>query len=111
MPDRALHPCAYPGCPATIREGRYCAAHKTTASREYNQTRPADSNKLYGRRWHTIRDLYISKHPLCEQCLLDGKLVPADEVHHILPLDQGGDHAGGNLQALCDSCHSAHHAR
>jgi 5-methylcytosine-specific restriction protein A len=107
MPAQFLHPCSYPGCPNVIREGRYCPAHKTIASREYNQTqRSADSNKIYGRRWRTIRDLYIAKHPLCEECFSQGKLTPADEVHHIVPVDQGGTHADENLQALCQSCHT-----
>jgi 5-methylcytosine-specific restriction protein A len=37
---------------------------------------------------------------------LDNKLVPADEVHHIVPLDRGGDHSDSNLRALCQSCHT-----
>jgi 5-methylcytosine-specific restriction protein A len=33
-------------------------------------------------------------------------LIPADEVHHILPIDQGGTHAENNLMSLCQSCHT-----
>jgi len=107
MPHKPKHPCAYPGCPALIREGRYCDQHKSIANREYNQhQRNPDSNKVYGRRWHTIRDLYISKHPLCERCLQTGRLVSAEEVHHIIPIDQGGTHDDENLMSLCKPCHS-----
>jgi len=35
-------------------------------------------------------------------------LVPATEVHHIVPLDKGGSNADENLQALCKPCHSRH---
>jgi len=107
MAQNPLRPCAYPRCPATIREGRYCPKHKTIASREYDkQHRSPDHNKIYGRRWRKIRNLYISKHPLCEECLLVGKLIPADEVHHKRPIDDGGTHADDNLQSLCKSCHA-----
>ncbi len=36
----------------------------------------------------------------------DGRIVPTQEVHHIMPLSQGGTHAVDNLMALCSSCHS-----
>jgi 5-methylcytosine-specific restriction protein A len=107
MPLAPLKPCAYPGCPATIREGRYCPAHKTKANREYdrNHRRP-DHSKIYGWRWRKIRDLYLSKHPLCEECLKQNKYIPTDEVHHIRSVDDGGSHDEENLISLCQSCHT-----
>jgi len=107
MPLKAKHPCAYPGCIETIRDGRYCAQHKTIAGREYNKyNRSPDHNKIYGHRWRVIRQLYVSKHPLCEECLKSGRLVPVDEVHHIVPVDKGGTNADDNLMSLCRSCHN-----
>lgn len=112
MPQKPLKPCAYPGCPECIRDGRYCPEHKTLAGREYNQfVRRPDHNKIYGHRWRVIRDRYISKHPLCEDCLQSGRLVPADLVHHIIPTDQGGTHADENLKSLCIPCHNSIHDR
>ena len=106
MPPKAKHPCAYPGCPNVIREGRYCPDHKTVAGRAYNKyQRSPDHNKIYGRNWRTIRNVYIAKHPLCEVCLKTGRLVPVDEVHHIVPPENGGSHAEENLVSLCKSCH------
>ena len=106
MPSKLPHPCAYPGCPALTRH-RYCDTHKTIAGREYNTfQRSPDHNKVYGRRWRKIRDLYISKNPLCEDCLQHGLYIPADEVHHIRPIDSGGNHAEDNLRSLCQSCHT-----
>lgn len=107
MPYKPKKPCAYPGCP-NLTHSRYCEAHASQANREYNQyRRRPDSNKVYGRRWHTIRDLYIQKHPLCESCLALGRHVPAEEVHHIKPVTDGGTHDDSNLRALCKPCHSA----
>jgi len=108
LPQKPQKPCGYPGCPELIREGRYCPVHKTEMSRQYNATRDPDFNQRYGRQWRKIRTLYISKHPLCEECEKSGRLVPATEVHHIIPLDEGGSNADENLQALCKPCHSRH---
>ena len=83
MPYKLPTPCSCPGCPA-VSKGRYCDKHKTIASREYDKYhRPLNHTKVYGHTWRKIRNLYISKHPLCEECLKIDRLVPADEVHHI----------------------------
>ncbi|WP_396631581.1 HNH endonuclease [Longibaculum muris] len=36
--------------------------------------------------------------------------MPVDEVHHKLPLSEGGTHERSNLIALCKSCHAKIHA-
>ncbi|WP_256262960.1 HNH endonuclease signature motif containing protein [Listeria monocytogenes] len=42
-------------------------------------------------------------------CKEDGRLTPTDEVHHILPISQGGTHDRNNLMSLCKSCHNKIH--
>ena len=37
-------------------------------------------------------------------------LHPVEEVHHKLPLAEGGTHDEGNLISLCQSCHARIHA-
>jgi 5-methylcytosine-specific restriction protein A len=77
------------------------------AERQYNHYgRDPETNKRYGRAWKKIRARFLSKHPLCEQCKKAGRLTPAEEVHHILPLADGGTNDESNLMALCKSCHS-----
>jgi len=101
--------CLYPGCPK-LTTTRYCDEHTRQTNQNYNKRRlesDPDFYKRYGRRWHEIRDLYISKHPLCARCLEAGHLVPAEEVHHIRPLADGGDNSDENLMSLCKSCHSS----
>ena len=39
-----------------------------------------------------------------------GLYVPTEEVHHKLPLAEGGTHEDSNLIALCKSCHARIHA-
>ena len=93
--------CQHPGCPNTT-SGRYCELH---VSHAVPPRRPG-MYRQYGRQWVAIRNRYISAHPLCERCLEAGRYTPAQEVHHIRPLDRGGDHSDENLQSLCKPCHS-----
>jgi 5-methylcytosine-specific restriction protein A len=106
MPRRAPTPCCYPGC-GKLTDGRYCAEHTRKANHDYNQyVREPDSNKRYGAEWRRIRSAYISINPLCEDCKTNGRYVPAEEVHHIKPIAEGGSNDWQNLRSLCKSCHS-----
>lgn len=106
MPYKPKKPCGYPGCPK-LSDGRFCEVHAKQNAQEYERYRrdPA-TRKRYGRAWKRIRDRYATKHPLCEQCEKAGKITPTQEVHHILPLSEGGSHDESNLMALCTACHS-----
>ena len=107
MPYKPKRPCSYPGC-GRLTDGRFCDEHRQVAEHQYNHyLRDPDTNKRYGRAWKKIRAHYIQAHPLCEQCEQEGRLTPAEEVHHILPLANGGAHDDDNLMALCKSCHSS----
>lgn len=54
-----------------------------------------------------IRTSVLSKEPRCKTCLAQGRLTIAEEVDHIVPLDEGGSNDWGNLQGLCEPCHKA----
>ena len=106
MPRKPKRPCSYPGC-GRLTDGRYCDEHRQIAEHQYNRyLRDPDTNKRYGIVWRRIRRIYIQAHPLCEQCEQKGRITPAEEVHHILPLASGGTNDEGNLMALCKCCHS-----
>ena len=111
MPRKPMKPCTHPGCPALTHE-RLCPDHAKLEARRYErQQRDPATAKRYGAGWQRARAAYLSAHPLCEVCLTGGKHVPAALVHHRVPLADGGSNAAGNLQSLCQRCHSAHHAR
>jgi 5-methylcytosine-specific restriction endonuclease McrA len=48
---------------------------------------------------------YRAAYPLCLRCLLDRRLTPADEIHHIHAVRDGGATTDENLLALCRRCH------
>ena len=39
----------------------------------------------------------------------NGRYVAVEEVHHIIPLAEGGTHDESNLMSLCRSCHEKIH--
>ena len=62
------------------------------------------------------RDAYLkSKGGLCEECYRKGKIVPAEEVHHIVFItpdnvnDPNITLNFSNLIALCRECHRRKH--
>ena len=106
MPYKPKRPCSHPGCPR-LTNGQFCEEHQKQENKRYEKyDRPPEMKKWYGRAWKRIRDRHIAQHPLCEVCKRNGRLTPAEEVHHIIPLSQGGTHEDSNLMSLCKCCHS-----
>ena len=111
MPRKPKRPCSHPGCPL-LTESRFCVAHQKQEDKRYEKyQRDPASRKRYNSAWRRIRAAYIAVHPLCERCRRAGRLTPAQEVHHIVPLVSGGTNAVENLMSLCKSCHSSIGAR
>lgn len=59
-------------------------------------------------RWKRVRSAYRLEHPMCELCRKAGRLEPARQVDHIVPLEISLELAfeWTNLQALCTKCHA-----
>ena len=76
-----------------------------------------NGKSMYDIHWNRLRNSYIHEHPLCELCLLNGRSVPAEEVHHKRPFSTGKTEEErfsllldrNNLMALCRSCHHKIH--
>jgi 5-methylcytosine-specific restriction enzyme A len=75
--------------------------------------RDPDASRFYhSARWRKARLMKLRRQPLCELCLIQGRLVAAALVHHMFELASRPDLALDldNLQSLCPSCHSRLHA-
>jgi 5-methylcytosine-specific restriction protein A len=107
MPWKA---CPVLGCPEVSRGGGRCEKHAKDKRKEYAGLRKTPA-KSYGRKWRMTRDAFLTRNPLCYDCLELGRTKVAEMVHHITPLDKGGTHHFSNLMALCDSCHGGRHPR
>lgn len=70
--------------------------------------KPNPNRKLYdSATWKAIRQIQLAEHPLCVFCERAGRIVPAEEVDHIIPISKGGDMLDmANVQSLCVPCHS-----
>jgi len=78
-----------------------------------------ERQELYqSKRWKTLRKLMVQNHPLCEDCLKEGKITPTEEIHHIKsPFARGLSQEEkekraydvDNLVALCKECHIRRH--
>lgn len=113
MPKRPRPGCAYQGCTKRAVPGSsYCEVHRKLVDQQYEKYgRHYDKHKRYGRNWKRIRDKYIGMHPLCEECLKQGHAVEATQVHHKVPLSEGGTNAFDNLESVCAACHNRIHNR
>ena len=72
------------------------------------------SRKVYqSKAWLNVREYVLNDNPLCTICEKLGKLVPAADVDHIIPLNEifkdNLDRAlafnPNNLRGLCKKCH------
>ena len=58
--------------------------------------------------WKRLRRAKLAVQPLCEPCMMRGKLVDARAVDHIIAIAQGGEPFPGvdGLMSMCLSCHA-----
>ena len=112
MPTAPPRPGRWPRCPALVSEPRerFCPTHrrehKRRIDRAYDQRRPTSAQRGYGANSRRLRAMVLAEEPLCRECLRQGRITPATDVDHIVPLAAGGTNDRSNLQALCHSCHS-----
>lgn len=82
-----------------------CVLH--SARKRYDEQRGDSTRRGYDRAWRKVRAVKVSLNPLCELCVREGKVTPAQEVHHVQPVATNPDLrlALENLVSLC----AAHH--
>ena len=106
-PWAPLKACAVPGCPNRVVKGR-CPEHARTSDRQYNARHDRNAGDPRSTaRWRKIRAAYLFAHPTCE-CGQHDDLPPfADDVHHRVALEDGGDPFDvTNLMAVARACHN-----
>ena len=105
MPTKPKVPCKHPGCPELVPAGsKYCEKHLKMHPEEVRSA----AGRGYGASWRKARKQYLEAHPLCVECMKEGRYVKATDVDHIVP--HRGDHKlfwdRSNWQALCHRHHS-----
>ena len=110
MPTRPKRPCNHPGCSVLVDKG-YCDKHK----KKYDDSRKnTKETKFYNSsQWQRVRALKRKENPLCEQCEREGRITPAELVHHKKEVKEDWDSRFEleNLESLCNACHERLHKR
>lgn len=87
-----------------------CQRCATLTQREYDDTPVRQESQSFykSKAWRTLRDAYISEHPLCVRCLAYGRLRTGKIVDHKRPRSERPELEleWGNLQTLCHGCHN-----
>lgn len=93
---------------------------KTTTSsattRTETEMRQLRQKAYQNTAWRKERDTYLHEHPLCEECLKNGKITPAQDIHHKKSPFKNGEinwnllYDENNLMSLCKECHGNIHA-
>ena len=94
-------------CPA-------CQAKSESRHKQYNNNvRDKRSASFYASpQWIRLRDLTMARAGYqCQRCKQQGKVTPATEVHHIVPIrvDWSKRLDASNLECLCHKCHMEAH--
>ena len=60
----------------------------------------------YGTAWDKLRPQILARDSyLCQPCLKEDRLTPANIVDHMISKAKGGTDDPDNLQSICKSCH------
>ena len=114
MPSLTAKVCAHPGCALVVHE-RYCEAHAKAAKKHRTRAWSQGSARERGYTWdwEKYRARFLSRNPLCVECLKVERTSAATVVDHIVP--HKGDRTRFwdplNHQALCRPCHDSKTAR
>ena len=79
------------------------------AAMQAGRVQSAATPRDRGSRWRRIRQQVLDRAGWvcqCSDCASMGRVRPATEVDHILPLADGGTDEVGNLQAINRECHA-----
>lgn len=88
------------------------------APRRVNQHRRAERQQVYqSALWRKLRTQKLMETPLCEVCMMQGRLTAGDHVHHLRSFVDIRDKAErdlvaydpDNLMTVCEACHGRIH--
>lgn len=84
IPKKTLKPCAVSGCP-NLCEGTYCEEHRKKNNSEYSKFLRTNASKSFytSKEWRILRSKFLKEHPLCVECLKEGKYITAKILYQV----------------------------
>ena len=105
--------CGELGCKnPRSKYNQYCIQHggrdEQRYNQKYNRERKAFNDMYNTRQWLTLRQIQLSKNPICIACHAEGIITPAKIVDHLFPWSQISEQAFfiNRFQSLCSPHHS-----
>lgn len=99
--------CIELGCKEVrVGKGSFCAIH--SSKRVVSDDRWMKQKEYKSSFWKQTKRSQLSRHPLCQSCLLRGVVCQANHVDHLFPWTAIGKEAFTHniFQSLCTHCHS-----
>lgn len=93
---------------ARPRIGRSAESHKPRKSGATNGPRASFRKRGYSKQWDKFSKGFLTRNPLCEFCLAQGRSMPAKVTDHDIP--HKGDPVlfwQNSFTALCARCHNS----
>jgi 5-methylcytosine-specific restriction endonuclease McrA len=82
------------------------------AVRRVTENKVTAKHPFSTRAGRKVRNAYADEHPICEPCARRGVVVEMFEVHHIVPVSEGGSpYDWDNLESRCEPCHNNAHGK
>lgn len=105
--------CRTLGCknPRSKRNG-FCVEHggsdAATYNPAWNKKRQANTDKYNTAQWRTLRQIQLSRFPICAGCKANGVITAASVVDHVFPWTHINEQAFfiNIFQSLCPTCHA-----
>ena len=101
--------CQQLGCKQTrSKYNSYCLEHGGRDALAVTDGRRQSNSMYQSHAWRIMRQGQLSLQPLCQACLLDGRVTQAEHVDHVFRWQHIGKGAFYNnlLQSLCQQHHS-----
>ena len=107
--------CSHLGCKnPRSKFNSYCMEHGGAEKRAYNpkhnqsQERKENGLMYKTRQWLALRQIQLSKQPLCVGCLANEVVTPANTVDHLFPWTRISKEAFfiNKFQSLCPTHHA-----
>lgn len=81
-------------------------ARTTTRRQDGEYVRERSADPYHTARWTRLSKAFRNDHPLCAECLRQGRISPSTVTDHIIPYPICAENFFDihNLQALCERC-------